>query len=305
MHVAAALARLPEVQHPAANRRIRVGSVLRLLAGGLQATAARLDPHQLSACLAAFGRLRMAPPAAAALVCSLLCADGGAPLRKLHPWELAEAAEALAALQQEEEVLRAEAAAAAAADAAGAAGADDDRLSIFRGGAALNGAEGQPGTALAASPGALPLGPPADGALALEAFCGERGAGGATDALARVSPAAALWQLLADAARPRLRSFPAADLAALTWALARSGRASKRFMGDASSAARAGPGRFDSDGVARMASALAAAGHRDEFLLGALGREVALRKAEFTVPQLAGGPAWGGRWRARGGCRRF
>jgi hypothetical protein len=76
-------------------------------------------------------------------------------------------------------------------------------------------------------------------------------------------------------------------------------------MGDASSAARAGPGRFDSDGVARMASALAAAGHRDEFLLGALGREVALRKAEFTVPQLAGGPAWGGRWRARGGCRRF
>lgn len=279
-HIAAAIARLPEVRAPAANRRGRVGAVLRLLARGLEAAAPRLDAHQLAATLASFGRLRLAPPAALHAVCSLLAADGGAALRReLHPWELAAAARALAALQDE----AAQAAAEAADAAAEGLGPDLTHSSA----AVTVGGGGHPALGAGGAGGQPLLG--AGDALSASAS----GAGGGGGALALPAPVESLWALIPEAARARLGSFPAADLAALAWALARSGRADQRFMTDVSREALSRPGKFDAEGVAALTSALAAAGHVDVLLLGALSREVAGRKAEFTIPQLAGGRgAW-------------
>lgn len=308
MHVAAALSRLPDVCPPPANRRARITTALNILSQGLAAVAPKLDPHQLAACLESFGRLRLAPPAAFYRVCALLCADGGggaaAPLRRLHPWELAACAKALAALQEVEQRQRLEAVAAGAGagEVVGGGGARGG-IGIGGGAAALMLESGVLAGGGAGAERAFLFGPgvldsttsmviAGDGSGekgVARANGGSRGGGAAASALAHLTPGEALWRLLSESARPRLPNFPASDLAAISWALARSDRADKRFMTDACRAALARPGKFDADGVAAMTSAMAAAAHRDDLLLGAFCQEVVARKAEFTVPQLAGG----------------
>ncbi|GBF95137.1 hypothetical protein Rsub_07721 [Raphidocelis subcapitata] len=272
MHVAAAVARLPEVRLPSANGEARRRTAVRILAPGIEATADQMDPHQAAACLGAFGSLRCAPPAALTRVAARLAADRGAALRALHPWELAGAARALAALRDQEEAGAAEAAAAAAAARAGT----EFSPPPGPGGGQTSGSASQallaPGAAGAATPDALsPVGAAADGG-----------------ALARASPVEALWTLLPEVARTRLHDFPADDLAAIAWALARRGRASKRFMADACTAALPRPEKFGPGATAALTCALAEAGHADELLLGALARRAEGAKAEFTAAQLAG-----------------
>jgi hypothetical protein len=290
MHVAAALARLPEVQHPAENRRPRLGAVLRLLAGGLAATAHRLDAHQLAGCLEAFGALHMAPHGALTRVCGLLAEGEGARLRDLHPWEISAVARALAALEDEQARLAAE---------GGGGGGGDIGLEGLKSGTPDSSSSSSSSSGSGMLPDLPAVAPPlllagADSRSALLSTEGGPSDGSSTggssaNALALATPVEALWQLLPEAARPRLRNFPAADLASIAWSLARCNRATKRFMTDASRVALSKPDKFDPDSIAALTSALAAAGHRDDLLLGALAKEVVARKPEFTVPQLAGG----------------